>query len=507
MDVSPISTISTTPLFTEQPPRTHSARRSKRLRYTDGDNIRRRVDKIAEDIAQDLLSHNSTRRLSSTRCPQEHQQLEEEKAANRQEAHDATGVVSHPVGQDSGTEQQSTVPCAVEDDAIRTLIPITLPSDATNTAEKRNLDVDDVSDSIGGVKIRPPIEVGQASAATDDSRADRSIKRGVDHLGTVCDGPGPGSAKLYYPTGHASASANTPMQLGANATPGDTAIDRSTQSEGAVVADNTRFRPAPDPVTSTRPVLDNPLAANHATASIVPSTRPASARKTHSAKYEQRRASPGFCSSSSVSSVRRSVSSPGLVQGDHRHGWGSKAIAKYFAEGQGVQDRLVSRSLLQEMNDSTGGNAYAGKAGAGALGKEQGEGGGGGGGYAGGGGSCNAKQETEAGTSPQREDRERASQRTVAPEGRVVPHSNSSIMSRPAAGSDVFATAEVRCQPDRRLAKSAAAPSEEVKTSLDFRNATVKLKVRLLRYSVGYRCHVGGVAMRGRSTKVAQMAR
>ncbi len=304
----------------------HQASRNSLCRWTEGHSLRRRVDSIAEAISQGFNSGNSALEESGgvTRCTrgEEHEHKQEGSPSEPNPGEDLDVPSFHPVG---GSAKQR-------------------PRSAMTGQSSSG---DDKGENGGPM---PAVAAGSIALAGEGA---------ADSPG-VSDPNMAGDSGMAQPTGSGPRSEKPSTGGGLSVAVGDVETSQSVQPCGVEETSDAPGRSLVDDTMSATPPAANTFVG--ATNSTSPfdgderlrkpkrfTPRPASAPGRPSAKGEGDHwwQSSYSSSSVSVSEIRRSVSSPGFMEGGHHPGRSLVAIVDIAVESGVVLGRRQSRAVRE----------------------------------------------------------------------------------------------------------------------------------------------------------------
>lgn len=339
-------------------------------RWADGDSLRRRVDSIADAIAKDLRSREGTQLHDGsrfgTRLEQEKDEWgeddeDEEKEKEEEEEkderianegnhdHTAVGSVTYQTGTNSATERrhQQTAPERPTGYGSESDLAPTLALDADKLRHERNIGLVGALEATGDSTTGQPTGMAWTSVcAAGDSNTEPPNERNgnpPDGVGAV-DSPGSRSIDIVCLAGDAILTQSARLaDVDASPAAGGASNDKSI---GAGEAE------ALDVAAPTRPASTAAFGSLNATAAGSYDGSPVARKWGHrprprpaSAPDKASGYGPNF--SFCIGNVRRSISSPGLMQGGHLPGQSLAAIVD-IAEAWEYPDRRDSRVLARE---------------------------------------------------------------------------------------------------------------------------------------------------------------
>lgn len=334
-----------------------ACRDSQNCGWTDGDSLRRRVDSIADAIAKDLRSrdgtqlHDGTRFQGGTRGFREKEK--EEIEMNKKEAvgatechqgHTAASLVSQQAGTNSSTEQPHQKVALLELTCVGSE-PCLHPT----SASEFNRDGDELgAGMVNGVGATDHTTTGVpagraristcAAADNDVEQPDIQKRNHPDDVGVV-DTSGLRSMDGACLTGDIIAPQS--VQVDASLTAGEARNGESVEVGESKMPDGAA---SPAPASTATFGSPNDITACDGNSIARKSRRRSRVRPTSA---PGKVSGNGPTSSSCFSGVRRSISSPGLVQGSDHPGQSLADIVD-IAEAWEYPDRRDSRVLSEE---------------------------------------------------------------------------------------------------------------------------------------------------------------
>lgn len=348
--------------FVEQKSRIHLSNPggSQSCGWTDGDSLRRRVDNIAEAIAQDLRTHDGTQLHGGSRFRggaridhKEGEKVEEKKKRDERIAdrsnhgRTAADIVSHQTGANSSAEQrhQQITPAGLNGDGSGSRLPPTLALDAGRIRDELSVGLVGALGATEDSTPGQPTGVAAANncaAGNDNMRPPKERKRDNLDGGGVLDTPGLRSIDASCLS---DAEVSTRLvRVDASPTAGGGRNDKSMKFAQAEVVLGVEGPAKP----ASNAALGAVNSSTHGVRAGISAMRMSRRRpRPRPASATDKTSGNGPNSSFCVRGVRLSVSSPGLLQGSHNPGQSLAAIVD-IAEAWEYPDGREARVLSGE---------------------------------------------------------------------------------------------------------------------------------------------------------------